>query len=89
MAGQDGRRLRGPQPTSTTSGGVGRSLDGWFCSRTDRAAERCSDSVCVEMRGILCAVFLAIFGGLGSVREGELGLQAEWVVLPLSPPPHV
>lgn len=34
-------------------------------------------------------MFLAIFGGLGSVREGELGLQAGWVVLPPSPPPHV
>lgn len=70
-------------------GGVWHFLDGWFCSSTDRAAEACSDSVCVEMRGILGAVFLAIFGGLGSVREEELGLQARWVVLPQSPPPHV
>lgn len=89
VAGQDSWRLWGPQPTSISSGGVWHFLDGWFCSSTDRAAEACSDSVCVEMRGILGAVFLAIFGGLGSVREEELGLQARWVVLPQSPPPHV
>ena len=63
VAGQDSWRLWGLQPASTSSGGVGRFLDGWFCSRTDRAAETCSDSVCVEMRGILCAVSLAMLGG--------------------------
>lgn len=44
-------------------------------------------SLCRNEGDFRCSV-LGYLWGLGSVREGELGLQAGWVVLPQSPPPQ-